>query len=301
MPNLTKKVKKPSIIDRGDSSDISDSDSDEDAQFVNDIVNVDFDVRAPQIDDEAGIKMLLQQLYLGSQISTSVLTEEILKNNEIGNVIACVEPEDDGPEDMEYGDVNTIMGINTIVNLRSNQQLKTEFSTFLTKKSSEEGVTISLGNVTELKNLLDSNNFGVLINERVLNCPPTIVHPCFQQLEDDIKAFNREKTGNNLFNIEKVLYICKGYVPNDRTTGGHPKVEYSFIENETIEDKATFVMSYICREQDGASDEKWGSSNTKLDACRTVMVLNINDLWKCKSEFSRLFGTVYIQRMDVDE
>lgn len=82
---------------------------------------VDFMGRSPEDSDLAGIKILLQQLFLNSTVDLRALAEHIISRNYVGSVVKQALDDVEEEDDDEDSDVNDVFGITSVVNISKGQ------------------------------------------------------------------------------------------------------------------------------------------------------------------------------------
>ncbi|KAI8423084.1 hypothetical protein MSG28_014169, partial [Choristoneura fumiferana] len=104
--------------DEQDSGSERDSDFDSDGNFVGDKeLQADFEGRNPEDCDFHGIKQLLRQLFLKTNVDLGALTQTIISQNYVGSVVKqCLDdpPEEDDDED---DGSDGVFGVTTVINI----------------------------------------------------------------------------------------------------------------------------------------------------------------------------------------
>ncbi|KFM23931.1 Protein BCP1 [Auxenochlorella protothecoides] len=140
----------------GPSSAEEESEDDSDGEAF-DSVTVDFDFSEPQEDDFLGLKVLLTNYLDGVTYDGSGLVDLVLKHSKLGTVIKC--------EDDVLG-VTTVLPLASVAGTRSLSDL----GKFLLARS------------------LADKAMGLLLSERLINCPPAVAPPLQQALREDLQA-----------------------------------------------------------------------------------------------------------------
>eukprot|EP00088_Acartia_fossae_P003315 TRINITY_DN1138_c0_g1_i4.p1 TRINITY_DN1138_c0_g1~~TRINITY_DN1138_c0_g1_i4.p1 ORF type:complete len:167 (-),score=40.48 TRINITY_DN1138_c0_g1_i4:499-999(-) len=164
-------IKQARVVPLETPDNSSDSDNESENEEGKDI-QVEFEARSPEGEDYQGIKRLLQQLFLRSQVvDCSRVTDTILAQRGIGSVIKQslpdeVEQQQDGNEE-----TNEVYAISTVLNLAD----KTKESViglrrFLLDQTAKGNDRQVLKYVTDLL----SGRIGFLVNERFINIPAQV-------------------------------------------------------------------------------------------------------------------------------
>nr|CAG4650429.1 EOG090X0C3Y [Sida crystallina] len=115
-----------SSSDSSDSEEINDQESDyeevEDEELgENDReIQVDFEGQSPCSEDFAGIKNLLNQLFLKAHVDQSKLADLVIAQSHIGSVLKQCIDENDNDSDVEES-LDEVFGISTVINLTHHQ------------------------------------------------------------------------------------------------------------------------------------------------------------------------------------
>ncbi|KAL6768482.1 hypothetical protein ACKKBF_B39305 [Auxenochlorella protothecoides x Auxenochlorella symbiontica] len=151
----------------GPSSAEEESEDDSDGEAF-DSVTVDFDFSEPQEDDFLGLKVLLTNYLDGVTYDGSGLVDLVLKHSKLGTVIKC---EDD------------VLGVTTVLPLASVAG---------TRSLSDLGKFLLARVGPELKDRVQQSladkAMGLLLSERLINCPPAVAPPLQQALREDLQA-----------------------------------------------------------------------------------------------------------------
>ncbi|CAH1714347.1 unnamed protein product [Aphis gossypii] len=176
----------------GDSSPMeiesSSSDSEDNDDIVETVLDVEFEGRSPQPADFHSIKQLLQQLFLKAPVDLSDLSNLLINQPGIGSVIKQVpneDEDDDSDSDVDPDDVvdiNQVFGISSVLNIsqktneceRNLHKLMLDLSNQYSDSETKRFVNGLLGDTTK--------QVGLLLNERYVNIPPPISVPLFHAI-----------------------------------------------------------------------------------------------------------------------
>ncbi|KAL5021817.1 hypothetical protein ScPMuIL_000972 [Solemya velum] len=256
-------------------SNEDDSGSDNSDMEVNEQVQVEFEARNPEDSDFGGIKTLLHQLFLKSNVDISELTDTLISQNYIGSVIKqCDIPEDDDDDD-DMEDDDTIFGVISVVNLTERKDLKCVKS--LKCQLLERCKQCSVDQVEKLNKLLDNedSHVGFLISERFINIPPQIAVPMFDSL---VKEMEKARRKNMKYDFKYYLMICKTYKLRPGKKNKAEEMFYSNSEEEFFKEISEMSFSYcVSDEHDTVVEGKWGEEG-EMDSYRTVLVIPADKL-----------------------
>ncbi|GAB4823115.1 hypothetical protein N2152v2_010161 [Parachlorella kessleri] len=174
----------------GDDDSSEDSGDDEDGEAF-DSINVDFEFYDPQEKDFHGLKALLHTYLDGEQYNCSELAA-------VGTVIKC--GEDDDP-----------IGVCTVFNLKQHSHLKSlvELKSFLLARCSDDRCKDAL------QKAWSALGTGLVVSERLINCPPQLAPPLQQNLFEEIQAAAREEETQELresYFFKRYLMVARAYV-----------------------------------------------------------------------------------------
>eukprot|EP00833_Pecoramyces_ruminatium_P009834 jgi/Orpsp1_1/1183866/evm.model.c7180000086988.2 len=178
------KRKAEEIIEKEDiknkkKDDISDSDTENEDEEINEIIDVDFEFFDPQPQDFYGYKILLKQIFGNDHeyINLSDLADLVLSQPLLGSSVK-VQSEDPKKED-PYA-MLSVLNMQEHKDKISIQQIKKYLNDRLTKKP------VSLKKLNGYLND-ESKPVGLLLNERLINMPPQVVPPMFRMLLEEIQ------------------------------------------------------------------------------------------------------------------
>ncbi|XP_071793824.1 BRCA2 and CDKN1A-interacting protein-like [Asterias amurensis] len=257
-------------------------DDDSPHEEFNEEIQVEFEALPPQEDDFHGIKRLLLQLFLKSQVNLSEMTNLVLSQNHVGSVLKQsadqLAEESDSSEDDDniYGFISVI----NISDKREENCIKSVRS-LLDERCSKCG---SAAEREELLRIIDDpkHSVGLLLNERFINIPPQLAPPLHKSLQKDLELASRK---NPKFKLDYFLLICKSYRENSLPTKSKKKKKgaqqqmqselmFTNAEDEYFLKAAVLSFNYpVSEESDTALAGTWSFDDTELKTYRTVMVV----------------------------
>ncbi|XP_061723367.1 protein BCCIP homolog [Cydia pomonella] len=185
------------------------SDVDSEGKYTGDQeLQADFEGRNPEDYDFYGIKQLLRQLFLKSNVDLAGLAEIIISQNYVGSVVKqCLDDpaDDDDDDDVDDG----VFGVTTVINITKRKKDPTiQQVTALLNQLAEDNAD----NETKalIKKILsdDFNHVGFVINERILNIPAAISVPLFSSLQSELEKAIKK---NMPYKFQYLIWICKIY------------------------------------------------------------------------------------------
>ncbi|CAG9569239.1 unnamed protein product [Danaus chrysippus] len=245
-----------------------DSDFDSDGNFVGDKeLQADFEGRNPEDCDFHGIKQLLRQLFLKSNVDLGGLAQIIISQNYIGSVVKqCL---DDGLEDDDEDDGSDgVFGITTVINItkRKDEQSIKQIRTLLTSLANDNADDQTKALVNKILSD-DSNHVGLVINERILNIPAAISVPLFSSLQNELdKALKK----NMPYVFQYLVWICKTY----KTGDDESEVLFANQEEKPLVDEAIASFDVDVTEQ--ADLSQWDYDGGAMTPCRKVLIFEGN-------------------------
>ncbi|XP_015917144.1 protein BCCIP homolog [Parasteatoda tepidariorum] len=234
------------------------------------MIEVDFDVKMPEVTDFHGIKNLLTQLFLKAHINTSELTDLLIHQKKITGVIK--QADDDGmnvDEDDDDSDLDVTFGVFSVVNLTDKRNLDcvkqiTAYLLSHCKKSSKDEQFQLLRNILENR----EKNVGLIISERMLNIPPKIAVPLYTGLSYDMEKATA-KGGN--FKFDYYILISKIVVFKEAKQTYN--VVYANAEEELISEVATISFDFsVASELDSGLSGAWTDEDKEGHRKRRVML-----------------------------
>ncbi|KAJ8715635.1 hypothetical protein PYW07_010117 [Mythimna separata] len=250
-----------------DSGSEKDSDFDSDGNFVGDKeLQADFEGRNPEDCDFHGIRQLLRQLFLKSNVELGGLAQIIISQNYVGSVVKqCLDDGVDEEDDDDDGS-DGVFGITTIINItkRKDEQCIQQIRTLLTTLAEEnaDDRTKAL-----IKKILanESQHVGLVINERILNIPAAISVPLFSSLQNELEKATKK---NMPYTFQYLIWICKTY----NTGEGSSEVLFANQEEKPIADEALASFDVDVTEQ--ADLSQWDYEGGALTPCRKVLIFD---------------------------
>lgn len=262
-----KKIRDSESEEEQDSGSERDSDFDSDGNYVGDKeLQADFEGRNPEDCDFHGIKQLLRQLFLKSNVDLGGLAQIIISQNYVGSVVKqCL---DDGQEEDDDEDDGSdgVFGITTIINItkrkdeQSIQQIRTLLNTLADDNADDRTKAL-------IKKILanDSEHVGLVINERILNIPAAISVPLFSSLQGELdKAVKK----NMPYTFKYLVWISKTYNTGDEAS----EVLFANQEEKPIADEALASFDVDVTEQ--ADLSQWDYEGGALTPCRKVLIFD---------------------------
>ncbi|XP_023952420.2 protein BCCIP homolog [Bicyclus anynana] len=249
-----------------DSGSEKDSDFDSDGNFVGDKeLQADFEGRNPEDCDFHGIKQLLRQLFLKSNVDLGGLAQIIISQNYVGSVVKqClddgVEEDDDDGDDGSDG----VFGVTTVINItkRKEEPCVQQIRTLLTTLANENADDRTKALVNKI--LTDNNNqVGFVINERILNIPAAISVPLFSSLQGELdKAVKKGMP----YVFQHLVWICKTY----NTGEGDAEVLFANQEERPLAEAALAAFDVDVTQQ--ADLSQWDYDGGAMTPCRKVLI-----------------------------
>ncbi|KAI5645636.1 hypothetical protein NE865_02303 [Phthorimaea operculella] len=248
------------------SGDERDSDFDSDGNFVGDKeLQADFEGRNPEDCDFHGIKQLLRQLFLKSNVDLGGLAQIIISQNYVGSVVKqCLDDgveEDDDEDDGSDG----VFGVTTVINITKRkdepciQQIRTLLTTLAEENANEKTTAL-------VKKILsnDAEHVGLVINERILNIPAPISVPLFSSLQSELdKAVSK----NMPYTFQYLVWISKTYHIGDEAS---PEVLFANQEERPLVDEALASFDVDVTEQ--ADLSQWDYEGGAMTPRRKILI-----------------------------
>ncbi|XP_034837347.1 protein BCCIP homolog [Maniola hyperantus] len=248
-----------------DSGSEKDSDFDSDGNFVGDKeLQADFEGRNPEDCDFHGIKQLLRQLFLKSNVDLGALAQIIISQNYVGSVVKqCLDDGLDDDDDEDDGS-DGVFGITTVINItkRKEEPCVKQIRTLLTTLANDNADDRTKALVT---NILtdDTKQVGFVINERILNIPAAISVPLFASLQSELdKAMKK----NMPYVFHYLIWICKIYKTGDEDS----EVLFANQEEKPLVEEALASFDVDVTEQ--ADLSQWDYEGGAMTPCRKVLI-----------------------------
>ncbi|XP_004700933.1 BRCA2 and CDKN1A-interacting protein [Echinops telfairi] len=255
-----------------DEEEASDSDDDD---VVGEEVNVEFEAYSISANDYAGVKKLLQQLFLKAPVNTAELTDLLIGQSHIvGSVIKQTGVSEDSDDDVDV-DEDEVFGFISLLNLTERQgapcaeQIQ-EWILSCCEKDLVERLD---------KLLRDSAQpVGLLLSERFINVPPQVALPMHQQLQKELAEAH--KTNQPCGKCSFYLLISKTFVEagtaraKERSSQGQAELLFANAEEEFFYEEATLKFSYsVLEESDTRLGGRWSFDDVPMKPLRTVMLV----------------------------
>jgi protein BCP1 len=263
-------IKQPRVVPLetpDNSSDSSDSENEEGKE-----IQVEFEARSPEGEDYQGIKRLLQQLFLRSQVvDCSRVTDTILAQRGIGSVIKQSVPDeaDDANEES-----NEVYAISTVLNLAD----KTKDSViglrrFLLEQTAKGNDRQVLKYVTDLLN----GKVGFLINERFINIPAQITVPLLETL---VLEMRKARDRNLPYDFEHYIIICKLYKPKNLAgaTANDQACIFSNPEEELFVGESELCIDYDVSNETNLDNSTSWTDGVEMTPWRRIVVFKADKL-----------------------
>ena len=234
------------LMDEDDSSSNSN-----DLDRVDEQINVDFEARSPEDVDFDSIKLLLNQKLGNFQLNLGDLSEIIIQQGHIGNVICQVV--DDEPEiapsassaSNNNSDDETIFGIISLINLTKYKQKDSikQLTSFLSKELHKLKKLDNKSKEFLSQNLFDKYRIGYLINERYINIPSEISLPMYESLLKDLEETSNNdcaKSSNNMSDndFEYYMLLSRSFEPD----GASKERDYTNSEEEVFKEFCDYIF-----------------------------------------------------------
>ncbi|KAF6019548.1 hypothetical protein EB796_022152 [Bugula neritina] len=268
------------------SSEGSDMEDDDSEMEVTEKVNVEFEARNPEEADFHGIRQLLLQLFLKSNIDISAITDWILTQRYVGSVIKQYldDGDDDEDESSMEEDVNQVYGVITCLNIT---KYKDKPCTDQIKKHLLQKLANSKSSANQLQAILEnpSNNIGWLINERFVNIPAQIAVPSFQSIRQEMNTANQK--GED-YHCSHYIMVAKKFRMKTLPKPGKKRISkkpleseiYSNGEEEFFAEAAEFRATFtVAEERDSGVVQQWDSElEDQYEPLREIIVIKANEL-----------------------
>uniref|UniRef100_A0A2A4JDT0 Protein BCCIP homolog n=1 Tax=Heliothis virescens TaxID=7102 RepID=A0A2A4JDT0_HELVI len=252
-----------------DSGSEKDSDFDSDGNFVGDKeLQADFEGRNPEDCDFHGIKQLLRQLFLKSNVELGGLAQIIISQNYVGSVVKqCLDDGQDDDDDEDDGS-DGVFGVTTIINItkRKDEQCIQQIRTLLTTLADDNADDRTKALIKKILSN-EAENVGLVINERILNIPAAISVPLFSSLQGELdKAIKK----NMPYTFQYLIWICKTY------NTGEESSEVLFANQEEKPIAAEALASFDVDVTEQADLSQWDYEGGALTPCRKILIFDGN-------------------------
>ncbi|KAJ1918101.1 Mss4p nuclear export [Mycoemilia scoparia] len=286
-----------------DKSNDDDDDDEEGDEDEGDIVNVDFDFFDPKESDFHSIKKLLEAMFDedSPEFNLSELSDIIVNQPEVGTTVKAADEEDD------------IYAFLSVVNLNAHKdkQVVKQIKHYLLEKikrhSSAKGSAATANSkkedltaFEEIMNGRDQNkgDIGLLINERFVNMPPTIVPPLLKLFFEEVGWAVEDKKP---FKFEWYLLISPIYkeVISSNADGDDEKEEstesdttfYFHAEDELIEPLVNYKFDYKLSRNNRQSEARSIFFESGIKPYRRCFVIHQSKLKPIYEVLKRALGT----------
>ncbi|XP_047525384.1 protein BCCIP homolog [Pieris napi] len=242
-----------------------DSDVDSDGNYVGEKeLQADFEGRNPEDCDYHGIKQLLRQLFLKSNVDLGALAQLIISQNYVGSVVKqCL---DDGIDDEDDDVGDGVFGVTTLINItkKKDEQCIKQIRALLTTLANDNAdeKTKTLVNKV-LSN--DASQVGLIINERILNIPAAISVPLFSSLQSEV---DRAVKRNMPYTFQYLIWICKTY----KTIDDESDILFANQEEKPLLDVAIANFEVDVTEQ--AELSQWEHEGGAMTPYRKVLIFD---------------------------
>ncbi|CAH2096948.1 unnamed protein product [Euphydryas editha] len=248
-----------------DSGSERDSDFDSDGNFVGDKeLQADFEGRNPEDCDFHGIKQLLRQLFLKSNVDLGALAQIIISQNYIGSVVKqCLDDGQDDDDDDDDGS-DGVFGITTVINItkRKEEHCIKQVRQLLTALANDNADDRAKALVNKILSD-DANHVGLVINERILNIPAAISVPLFASLQNELDKALKKKMP---YSFQYLVWICKTY----KTSDDESEVLFANQEEKPLVEEALASFDVDVTEQ--AELSQWDYDGGAMTPCRKVLI-----------------------------
>lgn len=165
---------------------------------MEDEVEVDIEFFDPKPEDFHGVKALLEGLLGGTTYNVSSLADAIIEQSIVGTVVKS------GEDEQPIG-VASLLNVKRYGDLEAMQQIKAHLIRSCADAATRE----------KLLPALEDARTGLLVNERVINCPPQIGPPVMKALFDEIEWAVQDGSTSEIqdsFRIRQFLIIAPAFI-----------------------------------------------------------------------------------------
>nr|CAG4642753.1 EOG090X0C3Y [Evadne anonyx] len=239
-------------------------------------IQVDFEGQIPCLEDFAGIKSLLHQLFLKAHVNLSSLTDLILAQSFVGSVLKqCFDEDDDDASDDESA-LDEVFGITTVLNLTHHKEAECikQLTKYIIGRTHKKASSL-------FEN--PANEVGLLINERFINIPPQVSVPLLENLNGEIENANKEGKPfkfTHLILISKMHEsVVKGPAGKKKKAKDDSNILWVNAEEEPAVEFGEILGEYSVRnESDAAVGGTWDEEDEQFDPKRRITVLKFDQL-----------------------
>ncbi|GAX79701.1 hypothetical protein CEUSTIGMA_g7142.t1 [Chlamydomonas eustigma] len=165
-------------------------------------VVIDFEFFSPKEIDFHGLRALLFTYLDGRQYDASGLVNAIIKQDTVGNVVKTSEEDDP---------IAIFTALNT--QTHSHQEWFKELKDFLSSSCKDATIKKSISEA------LSQSGTALLVNERLINCPPKLAPPLMQFLFEEIREVcedeERSKQERDSFAFERYIVVTRLYADHE--------------------------------------------------------------------------------------
>ncbi|KAK9806700.1 hypothetical protein WJX73_010128 [Symbiochloris irregularis] len=283
-PGSEAKRKKATVAqERSHSSSEAPSDGESDL-LDGQTVDCDLEFYDPSTRDETGLRDLLRPLLDGADLDLDELVTTLIQQATVGTVIKTAEDEDP-------------LGLISVLNLETHRQLQClrQIRAFLQRGCSDE-IQIS-----RLEEAWGQARTGLVVSERVYNCPPQLAPPLQQALFDEIQwAVEDEpsKAVQDSFRFDQYVMITRAFVtssaalqPTNKPGKKKKKagkvladVVYMRPEDEYYHKHCSWSFAFAVPNRPAGYED--------LDQVRLCMLLTSAQVAAARSELDRVVGNM---------
>uniref|UniRef100_A0A8D8RH50 Protein BCCIP homolog n=1 Tax=Cacopsylla melanoneura TaxID=428564 RepID=A0A8D8RH50_9HEMI len=187
----------------------------------------------------------------------------------------------------DESDVNDVFGITTVVNITNKkhvecvQQLR-QLLTDLAEEHADDRIKAFVQKL--LSN--DSQNVGLLINERFVNIPPQISVPLLQGLNKEIQSARDKKMP---YDFQYYILISKLYKTDPTTTSKkkknkqtgqpEPDILFSNAEEEVFDEESDLKFEFsVKNESDSGMVGGWMEDDATMTPYRRVLIISASKM-----------------------
>lgn len=197
--------------EEGDSQGTSPEETDEDEEDLDgeeeddDHIDVDIEFYDPKEGDFLGIKSMLQLYLDGEPFNLSELVDQIIKQSTVGSVVKT-------GEDGDPIGIISVLNLHKHSNMTFVKELKSHLRCKCPDKESQK----------EIDRVFTTQGVGLILSERLLNCPPSMSAPLQDAIFDEIAWATEDEPTEELrksFVFHEYLMISRVYQAPEGTSG----------------------------------------------------------------------------------
>ncbi|KAK9816526.1 hypothetical protein WJX72_001568 [[Myrmecia] bisecta] len=262
-----------------DDYDQPSADSEQDVSDLEETVEVNLEFFDPQEKDFQGLRALLQTYLDGEPYNCSELVDAIIKQPRVGSVVKT-----------DAGEAP--LGVTSVLNLTWHAQLAAlaEVKQYLLARCPDP---------QRSKLLLEAwsaPKTGLVVSERLINCPPELAPPLQQALFDEISWATEDEPSQALrdsFRFEQFILLSRVYAdPAPRTDRGgstkrqkcQPEIVYTRPEDQFFHAHCEWSYTFPVMGRPAARDE--------LQQLRLVCAVKASKIATVRAELDRAVGNV---------